>query len=80
MIQGNSCSINQTLAGCQTAQPIPPIEGKFLNNKLICGRTNGNTFLTTSRADTKGKCQDGKVLCGKETFTADNKICVSSLD
>jgi hypothetical protein len=68
MILGHSCSINQTLAGCQTAQPISSIDEKFLKKKLICGRTNGNTFLTTERADAKGKCEDGKVLCGKSTF------------
>lgn len=80
MILGHSCSINQTLAGCQTAQPISSIDEKFLKKKLICGRTNGNTFLTTERADAKGKCEDGKVLCGKSTFKADNKICASSVD
>jgi hypothetical protein len=44
MVIGKACSVNQTLAGCDTAQPLGAKSQNFIDGKMICGRPNGKTF------------------------------------
>jgi len=70
------------LAGCKTAEPIASINSYYLSaGKKICGRSNGDNFLTVKRPATIGdKCPDDTVLCGEDGVEKNNLVCASSIE
>lgn len=43
---GSSCTQNQTMYGCIRFGAFPPIRQAQFEGKRICGRNDGETFLT----------------------------------
>jgi len=83
---GIGCNRNETLAGCETAAPLPPVRMQQLNGKRICGKANGPSFREAVLPEKYSRdyiCPDRYKPCilnAKETYCYKNeedpaKVC-----
>lgn len=81
MNPGIQCSYNQTLYGCRQVWPISPVRQAQINNRRVCGATNGGTYVNVTRPNkatnvTLGfECPYGTEICSSFTNNT-NSICV----
>jgi hypothetical protein len=69
------CTFGQSVNGCKMVKPIMPFLMHVFDNRIICGKKGGPSFLNATRPDFNSKlCPENTLPCSNLT-SPENTLC-----